>query len=180
MHKPFNKCILNFTIKCYVTVILRKPRRVFRLPTSDFRLPTSAFQLPTSVATKGGGRPTRLLPYAKMLLVSITFFLLLGRLCYGRFYIFYWANVILAARFTLTVVFVSGLQDLPPDERAFLWPCLKRKTFYYGWVRALIFLQSGLLDLNNKAIFFSRWICNAFSRWAQLVSFLCRMLNYHG
>ena len=67
MHKPFNKCLLNFTIKCYVTVILRKPRRVFRLP-------TSAFQLPTSVATKGGGRPTRLLPYAKMLLVSITFF----------------------------------------------------------------------------------------------------------
>ena len=74
MHKPFNKCLLNLTIKCYVTVILRKPRRVFRLPTSDFRLPTSAFQLPTSVATKGGGRPTRLLPYAKMLLVSITFF----------------------------------------------------------------------------------------------------------
>ena len=74
MHKPFNKCLLNFTIKFYVTVILRKPRRVFRLPTSDFRLPTSAFQLPTSVATKGGGRPTRLLPYAKMLLVSITFF----------------------------------------------------------------------------------------------------------
>ena len=32
------------------------------------------FRLPTSVAIKGGGRPTRLLPYAKMLLVSITFF----------------------------------------------------------------------------------------------------------
>ena len=62
MHKPFNKCLLNFMIKCYVTVILRKPIRVFRLPTSDFRLPTSAFQLPTSVATKSGGRPTRLLP----------------------------------------------------------------------------------------------------------------------
>ena len=46
---------------------LPKPRRVFGLLTSDFRLPTS-------VAIKGGGRPTRLLPYAKMLLVSITFF----------------------------------------------------------------------------------------------------------
>ena len=46
---------------------LPKPRRVFGLLTSDFRLPTS-------VAIKGGGRPTRLLPYTKMLLVSITFF----------------------------------------------------------------------------------------------------------
>ena len=44
----------------------------FRLPTSDLRLPTSDF--PTPVAIKGGGRPTRLLPYVKMLLVSITFF----------------------------------------------------------------------------------------------------------
>ena len=41
---------------------------------SDFWLPTSDFRLPTSVAIKGGGRPTRLLPYTKMLLVSITFF----------------------------------------------------------------------------------------------------------
>ena len=24
------------------------------------------------------------------------------------------------------------------------------------------------------------FFCNAVSRWAQLVSFLCRMLNYHG
>ena len=39
------------------------------LRSSDFRLPTSDFRLPTSVAIKGGGRPTRLLPYAKMLLV---------------------------------------------------------------------------------------------------------------
>ena len=53
---------------------LRKPRRVFRLPTSDFQLPTSDFRLPTSVAMKGGDRPTRLLPYAKMLLVPKTFF----------------------------------------------------------------------------------------------------------
>ena len=46
----------------------------FRLPTSDFRLPTSDFRLPTFVAMKGGDRPTRLLPYAKMLFVPITFF----------------------------------------------------------------------------------------------------------
>ena len=39
-------------------------------------------------AIKGGGRPTRLLPHAKMLLVPISFFPLLGRLCSGRFYIF--------------------------------------------------------------------------------------------
>ena len=41
---------------------------------SDFRLPTSNFRLPTFVAMKGGDRPTRLLPYAKMLFVPITFF----------------------------------------------------------------------------------------------------------
>ena len=37
-------------------------------------LPTSDFRLPTSVAMKGGDRPTRLLPYAKILLVPKTFF----------------------------------------------------------------------------------------------------------
>ena len=57
------------------------PTSNFQLPTSDFQLPTSDFRLPTSVAMKGGDRPTRLLPYAKMLLVPKTFFsLLLGRL----------------------------------------------------------------------------------------------------
>ena len=35
-----------------------------------------------------GGRPTRRLPHAKMLLIAINFFSLLGRLCSGRFYIF--------------------------------------------------------------------------------------------
>ena len=39
-------------------------------------------------AIKGDGKPTRLLPFAKMLLVAIKFFPLLGRLCSGRFYIF--------------------------------------------------------------------------------------------
>ena len=50
------------------------PSSDFRLPTSNFQLPTSDFRLPTSVAMKGGDRPTRLLPYAKMLLVPKTFF----------------------------------------------------------------------------------------------------------
>ena len=40
------------------------------------------------LAIKGGGRPTRLLRHAKMLLIPIKFFSLLGRLCSGRFYIF--------------------------------------------------------------------------------------------
>ena len=35
---------------------------------------SSDFRLPTSVATKSGRRPTRLLPYSKMLLVPVTFF----------------------------------------------------------------------------------------------------------
>ena len=52
----------------------RLPTSDFRLPTSNFRLPTSDFRLPTFVAMKGGDRPTRLLPYAKMLFVPITFF----------------------------------------------------------------------------------------------------------
>ena len=37
----------------------------------------------------------------------------------------------------------------PLVQKHILWPLLKRKTFYYGW------------------------ICNVVSRWAQLVSFLC-------
>ena len=52
----------------------RLPTSDFQLPTSDFQLPTSDFRLSTSVAMKGGDRPTRLLPYAKMLLVPKTFF----------------------------------------------------------------------------------------------------------
>ena len=116
----------------------------FRLPTSDFRLPTSDFRLPTSVAIKDGGRPTRLLPYAKMLLVSITFFLLLGRLCHRRFYIFYWANAILAARLTLRGhgthidwqwFLFRVCRICPLMKKHFLLPRLKRKAFYYGWVR---------------------------------------------
>ena len=40
------------------------------------------------LAIKGGGRPTRLLPHSKMLLIPLQFFLSAGRLCSGSFYIF--------------------------------------------------------------------------------------------
>ena len=60
--------------KGFPTSHFQHPTSNFQLPTSNFRLPTSNFRLPTSVATKGADRPTRLLPYAKMLLVPKTFF----------------------------------------------------------------------------------------------------------
>ena len=77
------------------------------------------------IAIKGGGKPTRHLLHAKMLLVSISF-----SLCGVDYSLegsaFSPANVILAACFTLshgthrfTVVFVSGRQDLPSYARAF-------------------------------------------------------------
>ena len=53
-----------------------------------------------TITIEGGGRPTRLLPHAKMLLVPIKFFPLLGRLCSGRFYIFTEQMWFLAACFT--------------------------------------------------------------------------------
>ena len=70
---------------------------------------------------KGGGRPTRLLPYAKMLLVPITFFSLLpGRLCSGRFWLSRLFHIEKSLRtYQFTVVFVSGRQDLPSDVRAY-------------------------------------------------------------
>ena len=74
------------------------------------------------------GKPTRLLPHAKMLLVAIKFF----SLCWVDYVLEgSTANVILAgilaAYFTLrghdtyrfTVVIVSGRQDLPSDASAF-------------------------------------------------------------
>ena len=105
----------------YTLCTIRKPRRVFRLPTSDFQLPTSDFRLPTSVAMKGGDRPTRLLPYAKMLLVPKTFFsLLVGRLCSRRFWLSRLFHIERSWHtYRFTVVFVSGRQDLPSDSRAY-------------------------------------------------------------
>ena len=78
------------------------------------------------IAIKGGGRPKRLLPHAKMLLVPMSFFLRWVDYAWKVLH-FHCANVILAACFTLkghgthqfTVVFASGRQDLPSDARAF-------------------------------------------------------------
>ena len=93
------------------------------------------------IAIKGGGRPTRLLPHAKMLLVTISFFLCwvdyalegstfsLSKCDFSR--LFHTERSWHTYRFT--VAFVSGRQDLPSDERAFsLTSNLKRKAFYCG------------------------------------------------
>ena len=87
----------------------------------ESRAGSSDFRLPTSVAMKGGDRPTRLLPYAKMLLVPKTFFpLLLGRLCSRRFWLCrLFHNERSWHTYRFTVVFVSGRQDLPSDARAY-------------------------------------------------------------
>ena len=100
----------------------RLPTSNFQLPTSDFRFPTSDFRLPTSLAMKGGGRPARLLPYAKMLLLQKTFFffLLLGRLCSRRFWLSRLFHIERSWHiYRFTVVFVSGRQDLPSYTRAY-------------------------------------------------------------
>ena len=85
------------------------------------RKPSWVFRLPTSVTMKDGDRPTRLLPYAKMLLVPKTFFsLLLGRLCSRRFWLSRLFHIERSWHtYRFTVVFVSGRQDLPSDSRAY-------------------------------------------------------------
>ena len=114
-------------------------------------LPTSDFRLPTSVAMKGGGRPARLLRYAKMLLVPKTFFffLLLGRLCSRRFWLsplFHIERSWHTCRFT--VVFVSGRQDLPSYARACSLKLLLRpskgsnflQSAFWTWITMWLFL----------------------------------------
>ena len=100
-------------------------------------------------AIKGGDRPTRLLPHSKKLLVPIRFFPLLGRLCSGRFYIFteqMWFSL-LVSRWEVSAhidllwfLFVVG-RIFPLMQEHFLWSLLKRKAFYCGWTRVLIFCQ---------------------------------------
>ena len=98
------------------------PTSNFKLPNSNFQLPTSDFRLPTSVALKDGDRPTRLLPYAKILFVTknVFFSLLLGRLCSRRFWLSRLFHIERSWHtYRFTVVFVSGRQDLPSDSRAY-------------------------------------------------------------
>ena len=113
---------------------------------------------------KGGGRPTWRLPHARMLLVPISFFPLLGRLCSGRFYIFTEQNnVILAACFTLrghgthTVSIYCGFYFW--SEGFALW----RKSIFLD----LFWSVKLLLWLNNGSYFLRRafwiWITKRFS-----------------
>ena len=77
---------------------------------------------------KGGDRPKRLLPYAKMLLVPKTFFsLLLGRLCPRRVLVKTPISHLRghATHIDLLWFFVSGRQDLPSDARAYSLKQLK-------------------------------------------------------
>ena len=119
---------------------------------------------------RGWYRPTRLLPHAKMLLVSISFSPLLGRLCSRRFYIslskcdfsrlFHTERSWRTYRFT--VVFVSGRQDLPSDARAFSLTSLKRKAFCSRWIRVPPnFLQSAFWIWITKQ-FYLVCECNVF------------------
>ena len=70
---------------------------------------------------KGGGRPARLLRYAKMLLVPKTVFsLLLGRLYSRRFWLSRLFHIERSWHtYRFTVVFVSGRQDLPSYASAY-------------------------------------------------------------
>ena len=94
---------------------------------------------------------------------------------------FHWVNVILAAcfalrghdthRFTVVWLFIIG-RICPLILAHFVWPLLKSKAFYYCWIRVPIFskVPSGSwFSLVHECNLF----CNAVSRWAQLVSFLC-------
>ena len=81
---------------------------------------------PVFIAIKGGSRPTRHLPHAKMLLIPISLH-------------FHWANVILAACFTLRghgihidlLWFLSLVGRICPlMQEHFLWPLLKHKPFF--------------------------------------------------
>ena len=80
------------------------------------------------IAIKGGGRPTRLLLYAKVLLVPISFFLCRVGFSSLEGSAFSQSKCDLSRLFhterswhtyRFTVVFVSGRQDLPSDARAF-------------------------------------------------------------
>ena len=82
---------------------------------------------PVCILIKGGGRPTRRLPHAKMLLVPISFFLCwvdyalegspfsLSKYDFRR--LFHTERSWDTYRFTM--VLVSGRQDLSSDARAF-------------------------------------------------------------
>ena len=105
---------------------------------------------PVFIAIKGGGRPTRRLPHAKMLLVPISFFLCwvdyalegstfsLSKCDFSR--LFHTERSWHTYRFT--VVFVSGRQDLPSDPRLFSLTSFEAEGFLLRLNKGLTFLQS--------------------------------------
>ena len=111
-----------------------------------------------NVAIKGGGRSTRLLPHAKMLLVLISFFLCwvdyalegstfsLSKCDFSR--LFHTERSWHTYRFT--VVFVSGRQDLPSDARAFSLTSFEEWSFLLRLNKGLPFLQSAFWIWTTK------------------------------
>ena len=108
----------------------REPSKTSTKRSGALRSPTGITPLgiySVFIAIKGGGRPTRRLPHAKILLVPISFFLCwvddalegstfsLSKCDFSR--LFHTERSWHTYRFT--VVFVSGQQDLPSDARAF-------------------------------------------------------------
>ena len=108
----------------------REPPKTSTMRSAALQSPTGITTLgiyPVFIAIKGGGRPTRRLPYSKMLLVAICFFLCwvdyalegstfsLSKCDFSR--LFHTERSWHTYRFT--VVFVSGRQDLPSDATAF-------------------------------------------------------------
>ena len=104
------------------------------------------------IAIKRGGRPARHLPHAKIRLVPISFFLCwVDYALEGSTFSIHWANVILAACFTLRGhgIHIDLLWSLsmvgricPLRQEHFLWPLLKCNAFYCGWIRVLLFCKA--------------------------------------
>ena len=118
----------------------REPPKTSTKRSAALRSPTGITPLgiyPVFIAIKGGGRPTRRLPHAKMLLVPISFFLCwvdyalegstfsLSKCDFSR--LFHTERSWHTYRFT--VVFVSGRQYLPSDARAFSLTSSELKLF---------------------------------------------------
>ena len=118
----------------------REPPKTSTKRSAALRSPTGITPLgiyPVFIAIKGGGRPTRRLPHAKMLLVPISFFLCwvdyalegstfsLSKCDFSR--LFHTERSWHTYRFT--VVFVSGRQYLPSDARAFSLTSFELKLF---------------------------------------------------
>ena len=115
-----------------MTSLEREPPKTSTKRSAALRSPTGITPLgiyPAFIAIKEGGRPTRRLPHAKMLLVPISFIL-----CWIDYALESEGSTFSLSKcdfsclfhterswhtYRFTVVFVSGRQDLPSDARAF-------------------------------------------------------------